>query len=218
MAGKIRRLGVYYRELGPWGLVKHILTSLVYHNKWAIFVGDINAGHDTIEAKIPVTIRLANTAEQDIDKLVELWPEDYAPPFSTQQDIKDIIEGLLKDGEKCMIAEYEGKIVHMNWMGFHDTHRYHEYEKKRELKNDEVLSYYSYCSPDYRGNNLMGAVRAKIFDYLTENNYQKIIAYVMPDNTPSIKVNTRFLGKPPLLVHFWKILGISFSFLSRKPA
>jgi RimJ/RimL family protein N-acetyltransferase len=216
ITNKIRRLSIYYEKQGLWGLFKHIFTNLVHYNKWIIFEGDVSAEHVVAEAKIPVTIRLVSQSEEDIDKLAELWPEDYAPPFSTPQNVRELIAGLLRDGEKCMVAEYRGEIIHMNWMGFHDTHRYHPYEIKRKLKPNEVLSYYSYCSVKYRGNSLMGAVRSKILDYLVEHNYKKIISYVMPGNTASIKVNTRFLGKPALLVRFWSILGFNFSLLSRK--
>jgi len=213
---KMRKLRVYYEKQGLWGLFRHIVTNLVNYNKWAIFEGDITENHDIIEAKIPVIIRLATTSDRDINSLAEFWPDTYTPPFSTPQSVRELIAGLLTAGEKCMIAEYEGKIVHMNWMGFHDTHEYNSYETKRKLEPDEAISYYTYCAVEYRGNNLMGAVRTTLFSFLAENNYKKIISYVIPANTPSVKVNTRFSGKQPRILRTWKILGLNFNFLSRE--
>lgn len=199
-------------------MCRHIITNLVHHNKWVIFEGEITENHHAVEAKIPVNIRLLLNTEADVDKLSEFWPDTYALPLNTAQSTRQLITRLLEDGEECLIAEYEGKIVHMNWLGYYDSHRYVSHEKKRMIKPGEALSYNTYCSEDYRGNSLMGAVHTEAFNLLASRGFHKYIGYVEPHNHASMKVSTQFCGKPKGIVSAWKILGYSLNFFSRKQA
>jgi RimJ/RimL family protein N-acetyltransferase len=141
----------------------------------------------------------------------------YAPTLSTPQRIKELIINRVSAGEECIITEYEGKIIHMNWIGFQNTHLFNpSYILKRGIGADEALSYNIYCAPEYRGNHIMGAVFSEIFNLLKRKCYQKLIGYVLPDNYASIKVVTKFLGKPVQTLHFLSIFGINISFLSKR--
>ena len=118
-------------------------------------------------------------------------------------------------GDRCMIAEYEGKIIHMNWIGFHNAHLFEPFERKRGLKSGEALSHNTYCAKDYRNNGLMTAVRSEVFNFLANNNYIKLINYIDHDNDASMKVTKRFGGKPVGTIHNLKILGANIAIYKR---
>ena len=213
----LRKFGTYYRKHGFLWLCRHIITNLVNYNRLVILESEIHPDHEIIEAKIPVNIRLLSKSEEDIKRLTNSWPDDeYVPPFSTPQMIKDVITKRLAAGEVCMIAEYKRKFVHMNWIGFHGSHIFDRYEEKRGINPNEALSHSIYCADTYRGNHIMSAVCTKVFDILLENNVNKMVCYVDPDNRASMKVFKNFGGKPVQKLYNLKILGFYLNYLSKR--
>lgn len=207
----------YYKKHGIIWLCRHIITNVFNYRKWVIFTVEINKNHETVVVIIPINIRLLTRSEDDINRLTEFWPRDtYGPPFSTPAMIKNKIKELLAAGEECMIAESNGKIVHMNWIGFYNSHVFEPYEEKLGLKQGEALSHSIYCDKEFRGNNLMGAVQTQVINHCVKNNYKKLISYVRPDNTPARKVYIRFGGVITKTLYILRILGFNICFISRK--
>jgi hypothetical protein len=211
---QVHKFSNYYKKHGYFWVCRHSITNLFHYNGVYIFETAINENHAVVKAKIPVSIRLLTRSKEDINQLTEFWPSDtYILPEGTLDDIREHITRLLSAGDECMIAEYEGKIIHMSWVGFHDTHIFEPYEKKRGIAPGEALSYNIYCAEEYQGNHLMGAVYTDIFNILQKRGYDKLIAYVAPHNTRAVKVHTQFCGKPKEKLYSIKILGVVVRFL-----
>ena len=135
----LRKFGNYYRKNGFLSLCRHIVTNLFHYDKLVILESEINENRENIKAKIPANIRLLSRTEEDINKLTEFWPPNtYTPHNSTPQMIRNLITERLSAGEECMIAEYNGETIHMNWIGFHNSHVFDSYEKKRGLGPGEA--------------------------------------------------------------------------------
>jgi RimJ/RimL family protein N-acetyltransferase len=213
---KVRRQCLFYRELGFAGFLRHILADSNGFHQYAIFEADLSKNIPEEKAKIRCTIRLLTINDTDIDRMVKFWPDMYAPPFSTPQSLKELMKSRLTAGEECLIAEYDGKLMYMNWIGFQNTHTFEPHELKRGLCTGEAEAYNAYCAPEYRGNSLMGAVHSNILSLYKGRGYEKVITYVQPDNNASIKVVTRIYGKPVQKVSIPKICGFSFYFLSKR--
>lgn len=212
----VRKFHYYYKNKGFFWLCRHIVKNLVNYRKWVVIETRIHKDIEKVEAKIPVTIRLLSRSEEDIRRLTEFWPDIYAPVISNPQNIRDLIIEHLSAGEECMIAEYHGDIIHMNWIGFNNRHIFESYEKKRGLRDGEAISHRTYCADEYRNNRLMTAVRYRILDYLENNNYKILLSYIRSDNVPAVKVNQRFGGKVVQIFHFVSLLAFKFSLISRK--
>jgi RimJ/RimL family protein N-acetyltransferase len=207
----------YYRQHGFRWLCRHIAMHLVHFNRLVILESEVHPNYERVEAKIPVNIRVLSSTKDDIDRLTEFWPANlYVPPFSTRQIIRDVITERLKVGEVCLVAEHNGEIVHMNWLGFHNHHVFDPYEEKRGLDPGEALSHSTYCADAYRGKHLMSAVRSRAFDYLMNNGYKTLLNYVDPDNHAAIKVTKRFGGRPVQMIYSLKIMTIGFTWFSRR--
>ena len=119
----LQKIRYYYRKKGFFWVCRHVLTNTIHYQKLLIFESKIDENHHKAEANIPINIRFISESEEDINELTQFWPpNDYAPPFSTPEMINNLIKERLNIGDKCLIAEYDGKIIHMNWLGFHNAH------------------------------------------------------------------------------------------------
>jgi RimJ/RimL family protein N-acetyltransferase len=206
---------VYRRKHGFLQFCKHILVDFVHYHEYAVFEGDLSRQVPEIKAKIPVMMRFLSENEADIDRLVDFWVSRPQYSGGRRAAVKTIT-GRLSTGDKCFIAEYAGKIIYMDWLGFPGAHVFQPYESKRGLGEGEVLIFGTYCAPAYRGNNLMGLSGYKIVNILKNQGYTRCISYVHPDNHASIKNSERYFGKPTKRLHHWNILGLNLSFLSKE--
>lgn len=203
-AGKLRD---YYKEKGFGEFCRHICVDSIRYDKMVFFERDLSKLLEEVHARIPIKIRLLSQSEKDISRLTEFWPDFYAPTINNPQNIREMIVSRLSAGEECMIAEYEGKITHMNWYGFQNTYLFNPYVSKRGIGVDEFLSYNTYCAPEYRGNRIMNAVHSAMFNLLNERRYKKLITYVGPQNYSSMKVVIQICGKPVKTLHCISLLG-----------
>ena len=215
---QFRKIKDYYQENGFLWVCRHILTNMVHYNRLVIFETVMSEILEDNKAKIPVNIRALSKSEEDIDRLTEFWPEDtYVPKYSTRPMIRNIISQRLTAGEECFIAEYNGEIIGMSWWGFYNAHIFEPYEKKRGLGPGEALSHSVFCAEDYRGKNVANAVRSAKWTYLLANNYNKVVAYVDPENKAAMKFSRRFGGKPVKTLHLLKLCGLELYFWGKPP-
>lgn len=213
---KLRILHDYYKKKGLLNLCKFVCANLVRYQKFTVFERDLSEPIEELPAKIPIDIRLVSREESDIDKLVKFWPDFYTPPESTPFSIKEMIINRLSVGEECMIAEYKGKIIHMNWIGFQNTHLFNKYVLKKGVSSEELIGYNIYTDPEYRHNKVVEAVFTEIFKYLKRKNYKKIINYVGSQNIASIKVTSKVYTKKTNTLYYIGIFGFGRYFLSKK--
>lgn len=213
---KIRLLRDYYKAKGLTELCRFIIAWSIHYNKYYIHERDLSKPINMVQARIPVKIRLLSRSEDDINRLTEFWPDDYAPLINTPQNIREIIVSRLSAGEECIITEYEGKIVLMNWIGFQNTHLFNRYGQKWRIGANEALCYNVYCTVEYRGNNVQAASYSEIFNLLRRKGYKNLIVYVGSLNYANMKVTTKMLGEPVQTLRSLSILGFNFHFLSRR--
>ena len=179
-----------------------------------VFERNLSGAIEEVHAKIPINIRLLSRDESDINRLVEFWPDFYAhPPAGV--NIKEMIINRLSVGEECMIAEYNGKIIHMDWIGFQNTHLFNNYVLKKGMSPEETLAYNTYTSPEYRGNKIMDAVRIEMFKFVKRKGYKRMIAYAASQNIGSIIVHLKLFKKTNIL-YIVRIFGFTKYFLSKK--
>lgn len=213
---KIIKLVGYYKKGGLIKLCKYVFPNLVVFNKFAVFEFDVTSFTGKETPRIPVDIRLLTNSEADINKITEFWPAAYTHPYHSPQDTRNKIIRYLSDGDDCMIVEYRGNIIHMTWIGYPETYKFNDFEMKRGLAADEVLSHQAYCTSEYRGNNLMAAVQGEIIHLAKRKGYKKVIGYVPADNIASRKMNQKLGGPPAQMVYGLAILGYGVYFVTKR--
>ena len=211
---KLRILRDYYKKEGFLKLCKFACVNLFVYQKITVFERDLSGPIEEVHAKVPINIRLLYRDESDIDRLVEFWPTFYVPP-PEGVSIKEMIVKRLSVGEECMIAEYKGKIIHMNWIGFQNTHLFNGYVLKKGISSEEAIGYNIYTVPKYRGNKIVNAVWTEIFNFLKRKDYKRLTHYVASQNLASMKVTPKVFKKTNIL-YYISILGFGRYFLSNR--
>ncbi len=212
---KFRILSDYYKKEGFLRLCKFVCVNLFLYQKFTVFEKDLSTSIYEVHPKIPTSIRFLSRDENDINRLVEFWPEFYAAPGSTPISIKKTIIKRFSMGEECIVAEYMGEIVHMNWIGFQKTYLFNKYVLKKGVGMDEALSYNIYTDPRYRGNKIVEAVWVEMIKYLKGKNYKNMICYVASQNLASTKVTSR-LFKNTCVLYYISIFGFERYFISKE--
>jgi GNAT superfamily N-acetyltransferase len=212
---KLRILHGYYKKEGFKKLYKFVYDNLFVHQKMIVFERDLSGVIEEVRTKVPINIRLLSRDESDINRLIEFWPDSYAPP-PEGVSIKEMILNRLSVGEECMIAEYKGKTIHMNWIGFQNTHLFNNYITKKGINPGEALIYNIYTTPKYRGNKIMAAVELEAFKYLKREGYKRAIGYTASQNIAAMKVDYRVFKKKTNTLHYISILGFGRYFLSNR--
>lgn len=184
----------YYKQQGFMWSVYHMISDAINYQKWLIVAMEVYDIKEDVLTKIPVSIRFLSKSEDDIERLVSFWPDVYTPLFSTPQTITHLIHERLDRGEVCLIAEYNGEIIYMAWIGHYSTHINRGYETKRGLNHGEAIGYDLYCSERYRNMNVMKKARTEVIKYLYIHDYKRLINYILPTNAPSLKVAKRYGG------------------------
>jgi len=212
---KIQTVRAYHRKHGFLRLCTFLLRHLFVVSRMAVFERDLSRPLEDVRVGIPITVKLLRNDESGIDRLVGFWPDFYSPPESTAVSIRQMIVDRLSAGEECMTAEYEGRIVHMNWIGFQSTHLFNKYVTRRGISDKEALSYNTYTAPAYRGNRVAEAVFAQIFGCLAARGYKAMLGYVGYKNRASMKIVSRlFRNRTHTLYHF-SVLGFGRFFLMK---
>lgn len=211
---KFRILHDYYKKEGFLKLCEFVCANLFVYQKLTVFERNLSGPIEEVHAKIPINIGLLSRDKSDIDRLVEFWPDSYAHP-PEGANIKEMIVNRLSMGEECMVAEYKGRIIHMNWIGFKNTYLFNEYVLKKGISSEEVIGYNIYTVPEYRGNRIVNAVWAEIFDFLKRKDYKRLTHYVASQNLASMKVTPKVFKKTNTL-YYISICGFGRYFLSKR--
>lgn len=216
---KFHILRDYCRQNGLLRVCRYVCANLFVYQKYIVFERDLCQPIEEAPAKIPIVIRPLSTNEDDIDRLVEFWPNDYAYAKYAYTngvfaDMKRMITTRLSMGEECMIAEYKGKIIHMIWVGFQNTHLFNQVVTKRGLSLDEAYTYNSFNVPEYRGNRVMEAVHVEIFRLLKRKGFKRVVTYVESHNLASMKADSRLFRKTNTL-YYIGIFGLGKYVLGR---
>jgi len=204
---KAKYLYKFYNDNGLFSFLRLLLSSLFVYRKYMIFEKDLTNTIEAMPSKLPIIIRSINNEKYSIDKLAKFWPPFYTNPGMSHLDITKYISSRLSYGELCVIAEHQNEIIHMNWLGFQNTHMFNGYLNEGTLDLDTVLGYNIYTNPEFRHLNVVYAVWVEIFKLLRKDGYNKLIHYVSVQNVASINATSKIFRNIGTLHYLW-IFGI----------
>jgi GNAT superfamily N-acetyltransferase len=109
--------------------------------------------------------------------------------FLPDADPLDILQRLAS-GQWCFIACHQGQIVHADWVR---TGRVWLAYLACELclAPDEVYSYDSFTTPEYRGQQIAPARSVYMHRAMREASYRRVVTMTLPDNPGAIRLHER---------------------------
>jgi hypothetical protein len=116
------------------------------------------------------------------------------------------IDQRLASGQWCFIARHQGRIVHADWIA---TGRVWLAYLARELPlaPDEVYSYDSFTTPEFRGQSIAPARSVYMQRAMQKAGYRRVVAMTLPDNQVVTRLNER-LGARRLGIIGYVQLGL----------
>jgi GNAT superfamily N-acetyltransferase len=127
-----------------------------------------------VTGRLPVAIDLLEATE--IDEYVRF--RLGADPFEVRH--------RLAAGQWAFVARHEGCIVHAGWTTA--KRAWIDFlAREIALAPDEVYQYESFTAPGFRGQNLAAVRITEMMHYFRKAQYRRMIAVVVPENTPAFR-------------------------------
>lgn len=163
-----------------WSAVQAVCAPLGQVGLERLCQKDLTAPLEKVEARIPITIRVAT--EADIDELTDLaeglWSgSDEVGPYS-RLGVRQTIVDRMDRGQKCFVAQIDDQIVHYNWIGFGSEETIAGTGRYLHLNDDEAVCHDGMTVEQYRGQRVHFAVHNEMLIWLRENGFRRAYTVV----------------------------------------
>jgi hypothetical protein len=191
--------------------MQYVLRNFIRHSDFLAFeinVDDLLVNVAPIEG---VSVRSISKTEQDIDKLIHFWVENYIdrhPLYCNEKLVRKLITDRLLNGEICFVAESNAEIQYFHWISLFNKCKLNKNMAMNHLLFEpgrDAISYGVFAKKDFRGKGIMIFTYHVIAKFLFEKNIKKIIAVVGVSNLTSIK-NHKKIGKHTMNIHVTQCL------------
>ena len=138
----------------------------------------------TTNPKLKMSVRKADLA--DIERIVEIRikPRIFSE-FRQRRKVEQLKERM-RIGHFCFVAESEGKICGVLWVGFHNLY-VAEIGKVITFRDNEAMFYDAFTVPSYRGKGIISKAYEFSTKHLLTNNKNTFYVIVSRENKASLK-------------------------------
>jgi hypothetical protein len=126
----------------------------------------------------------------------------------------------LNDGDRCIVARYEGQIVSAFWASIRraslvNVGEYLDRDVSLELPlaQDEVFLYDAYTLPQFRGQNVSPESSVWNLRYWREAGYRRVFVGVSPENKSSLRACKKEGYRPFAVIGYFKLGPLRWDFL-----
>ena len=165
-------------------VIHYFKNRLKRKNKFLVFEIDLAQRTLSENQDNRVTIRMLENTQNDIDTLSTFWLTNnvqFNPLYNNELQVKKLISTRLETGEICVIAEFQNKIVHFNWISIFNycplniniPLKYLDFQPVRH-----AYSYNTFTHPKYRGQGIVYEVKAFIINYIIKSGCEKIFTCI----------------------------------------
>jgi GNAT superfamily N-acetyltransferase len=141
----------------------------------------------------PGTVRRGTVA--DLEALVAL------------RDQRSVFVKRFAAGDRCVIAEIDGRIVAVEWWSSAAVHQETAWGYRIDIPSRFVYAYDAYIDPRYRNSGIWLRFKAYLGEQMTAEGQLGVLTFVEYGNWPSWRTHLRFGFKPDLEVVVIKIAG-----------
>jgi hypothetical protein len=170
----VKQASKVLREEGINSLWFKLLSEIGCYRRLLLLQRSLDESIPEIKLRLPVTIKLLKRTELD-EYLI------FRPKVNPS-----CIMDRFRVGHWCFVARYDERIISASWAA---THRAWSFYLACEipLMPDEVYVYDSFTKPEFRGQAIFPAMRAKTMLHFHAAGYRRMIGGVAPENKPMLR-------------------------------
>lgn len=174
----VRRARDVLYEQGPSGVAFGMLAHTFYRRLW---IFELPLTSATPEPSVPDRVEVTELDAAQLGALQGLRPSET--PL-------DVMRTRMHQGHRCWVARIDGRVVAMQWAAA-GTLPGPWLGVDLPLAPDESSSYDSFTAPSHRGRGLGVLLRAVMARALGANGHTRLLATVLPENLPAVKLVER---------------------------
>ena len=140
------------------------------------------------------TVRFATVA--DIDELASL------------QDKKEIFRKRFTEGDRCVVAIVDNRIVGYEWFSDSSIHHEAAWGYHITIPGGFVYAYDAYIDPAYRNTGVWLRFKAYLAEWMTACGKRGVLTFVDYGNWPSLRTHLRFGFQPTESVIALRVIGL----------
>lgn len=184
--------------------IRYINSNICGISKTIIYEYDLENPIPEIAIGLDLSFRLAS--EKDIDSMDE---ENYGYDHNGKKCSKN----RLKQGDKCILALYNNKIVGYIWI-MYDTMELSDY-KLVSLSKNKVYSYKGFVMKKHRGKKIHWGMYKRLIDMVKKEGKRYIISGIKSDNKPAIKIKQKDVYKKIGNIIHLRFFGLKHDFIKK---
>jgi ribosomal protein S18 acetylase RimI-like enzyme len=175
---KLQRVATICREEGVKSLWIKMLRAVNVTRWELLWERPLDTSLMDVTPKVPVHIEVLDKTV--VADYLKFRPDAYPADISER----------LANGQWCFIARHQGQIVHADWVM---TGRVWLAYLACELPlaPDEVYSYDSFTTPEFRGQQIAPARSVYMQRAMREAGYRRVVTMTLPDNQGAIRLHER---------------------------
>jgi GNAT superfamily N-acetyltransferase len=155
------------REHGPWGVVIGLLAETGYR-RLTVMALSLDRPIPERRARLPVDLEWLRASQID----------DYL--LLRRDGDRDEIAHRLANGDRCIVARHEGRIVHAGWATV-TRPRIDYLGCDMPLGPGDVYQFGSFTAPAFRGRGIAAARVAAMARRFQSEGYRRLLAGVQPE-------------------------------------
>jgi L-amino acid N-acyltransferase YncA len=151
----------------------------------------------TYQARIPVEFEFLPSNIDEVENSLTHIPSEHTID----------LERRIRNGDRCMVAKHNNKIVHLSWLAFGKCYS-HLLDREYELAADECYAYSAYTLPEFRGNGIQPAANNRRNKMLKDWGYQRLYAFIESHNKAALRMPAKLNYIKVGYTGYFEVFGI----------
>jgi GNAT superfamily N-acetyltransferase len=132
---------------------------------------------------------------------------DDVPRLARLRDMADTFRARFAQGDECMVALVDGRIVGYEWFTQGPVHEEGSWGYEIEIPPGYVYAYDAYIDPAYRNSGIWLRFKAHLADWMKETDTRGVLTFVDYGNWASLRTHLRFGFRPRHCIVALNVLG-----------
>ncbi len=124
------------------------------------------------------------------------------------QDKKAIFRERLADGDRCVAAIVENRIIGYEWFSDRPVHHEAAWGYPITIPGGFVYAYDAYIDPGYRNTGVWLRFKAFLAEWMAARGKHSVLTFVDYGNWPSLRTHLRFGFEPTESVVALRVMGV----------